>query len=1731
MSAFTAWAQQPDETLPGFSSKNLLEGHSVDNVNLFSGDPGLVIPLGPDYTLSAGAKWQLSAYYSSKFWHFDDKDCTTQNPMQHALLRGSPTLGVGWTLDPGYYLPSSLSESGYHAPDGGVPTRHLAMSHLRVRMNPTGLCTAPCYAVDFPDGTTQVFATAFNRPRPTLTNCPACTYPNQDFTDDDWTIDPSASTRYGLTKIIDQFGSTVLTVQYGVLDGQSHYHPDEINTITIHQAQDQVIQYHWGDVIDPDYANGTPDWRVVTSIDFPTAGGTLSTVFTMLTGTIARNNFDSSIGSGSLCPSSSSQTSFRVGVHYVSQIDFKQGGTTLATYSFPGYQLGIQNFEPLLTQATLPTGGSINYTYSKTTHSCLSLLTNPTACTDVETGVWMPQDGEGPDVPGGHVAYYVQFLELTPGISQRQEKDAGNNVLSTTGYLRYQWIPMSTLTPAVAYDTKIGRQAVVTRASGNGGNFVTKYIFHAAYSDDTQAELDDGGIEIERRYYAENDTGTGTPIRSLINCWEGDPSGASCGYRSTSGTPAPPASYSLSGDVRRQASLTWYGVNPTGGGACSQATTGCIQSVNSFYNNTALKYATTTTSNLHLTSGGATRTSTTTWTPWADSSHWLLNLYSEKDETEGSVTVKQFAEFDSPSNGQQNGAYPGFFRGSWSYEPTNDTNHPTGLRVTCRIPTTGGVVDKDFSATYSHADVPPSLFNICSGYYLNYPTNGAIGTNGDAFGHSYFWSNGLLTQSQWLVEPVTGGSPASIGWSDFNVARDAATGNIVTSIATDALSTGYGYDVLGRIISITPPGGDAKTFVCYDSTTQTTVYRSMSARSCPQVPGTALTWERDLYDNLGRLTRTIRQMPTNYSFQNHAYDSADHDFKDSEWTTCTSYVGDCTTASAVGTTLSNYDPFDRAQTIQRADLSTTNVSYTDGSITASDMLEAVTVNNVGGTNPVTTTRKDSYGRVVSVTEPLVGTADVTTYTYNVLNNLATVSQGSQNRTYTYDRLGFLRNEVNPEKGVAGNGTTSYTGYGSLGNILTKSDGDTGNSTYAHAYSYTYDAAGRLWTEAADGTASSNYYLANCYDGATGGTGCPTPPTGLSWSRGSGGTYPLGRLTRQYSYNPVVSTNDWTADDFLFSDPAGRLSQRTSGLRGDLITSNPTLAGVFPLTSLWTYNNLGLIWTYQHPYSSKAPTLYQVVSTLTYNAGLPATLSAAVGGVNQQYPYLVSAATYNPAGGLASWTAFNGVKTTISPDTIPTRPNSIATSGAQTGPGCTVQPCNFSTGTYTYDGAGNITAMGPDTFGYDARSRLMSTSIGGQSYSYDRYGNLNPTLVNPNNNRLLPGDTNYDALGNLKTQTGITIAYDPLSRQTSYTNSLGTQIFGYEGSSERLYAVVGGGVQWVVTPRDEANRLSSKYNVTATAVGRNRDHFYFGNLLAAIYDGTNWTYYASDHLGTPRLVTNSAGGVTETHKYYPYGAEIPGSFGVSALKFAMMERDSLNNNDYDHARFHLTGMGRFLGVDKLGGHLRDPQSWNRYTYTRSNPLRFNDPNGLETNPVTGGSGIADSNIRTTATNPDIGRFGDGDTRVDKYGDPLPHGGVDLVAEVGTPLHAPIGGIAKVFTTKLGGLIVAIVTSRDGQSVRESIAHLSSASVKTGDQVNEGQIVARSGVSGNAKKLTGNQQHTHLAVRVNDALVDPQPYFAAHPSQATPLPQSGCGSVGFVGPCQAMQSTSEGGPPTL
>ena len=151
--------------------------------------------------------------------------------------------------------------------------------------------------------------------------------------------------------------------------------------------------------------------------------------------------------------------------------------------------------------------------------------------------------------------------------------------------------------------------------------------------------------------------------------------------------------------------------------------------------------------------------------------------------------------------------------------------------------------------------------------------------------------------------------------------------------------------------------------------------------------------------------------------------------------------------------------------------------------------------------------------------------------------------------------------------------------------------------------------------------------------------------------------------------------------------------------------------------------------------------------------------------------------------------------------------------------------------------------------------------------------------------------------------------------------------------------------WYLSFRDENDRLATQYTVTGGKT-RTMDYFYLGNTLVASRDsGGNHFYQYTDHLGSVRAIVGSDNSFG-SFAYDPWGAPLQSQTSVIPVKYAGMERDYDTGKDYDHARFRSTYMGRFLGVDKVGGHPTNPQSWNRYAYAGNNPVRMLDPNGRE-----------------------------------------------------------------------------------------------------------------------------------------------------------------------------------------
>jgi RHS repeat-associated protein len=125
------------------------------------------------------------------------------------------------------------------------------------------------------------------------------------------------------------------------------------------------------------------------------------------------------------------------------------------------------------------------------------------------------------------------------------------------------------------------------------------------------------------------------------------------------------------------------------------------------------------------------------------------------------------------------------------------------------------------------------------------------------------------------------------------------------------------------------------------------------------------------------------------------------------------------------------------------------------------------------------------------------------------------------------------------------------------------------------------------------------------------------------------------------------------------------------------------------------------------------------------------------------------------------------------------------------------------------------------------------------------------------------------------------------------------------------------------------------------------HIFAGNMKVATVDGEATVFHHDDHLTGSNVETDINGDMIELLDYYPYGSirinDKTGNY-KNNYKFTGKELDDATGLYYYGARYYSASLGRFVSVDPWFGNLNDPQSLNKFTYVRNNPLKYTDPTG-------------------------------------------------------------------------------------------------------------------------------------------------------------------------------------------
>jgi RHS repeat-associated protein len=209
----------------------------------------------------------------------------------------------------------------------------------------------------------------------------------------------------------------------------------------------------------------------------------------------------------------------------------------------------------------------------------------------------------------------------------------------------------------------------------------------------------------------------------------------------------------------------------------------------------------------------------------------------------------------------------------------------------------------------------------------------------------------------------------------------------------------------------------------------------------------------------------------------------------------------------------------------------------------------------------------------------------------------------------------------------------------------------------------------------------------------------------------------------------------------------------------------------------------------------------------------------------------------------------------------------------------------------------------DTYAYNANGNLVSKTDASGSWSYT-----------------------WDYENRLKQASkagGVTVtyAYDAFGRRIQRTSSTGsTTKFVYDGPD-------------VIRDLDAGGATIADY-LNSSGVD---------NKLRMIAGGAT-SYFAADHLGTTRALTDASGSLTSTLNYDSFGSVTNGG-AASRYTYTGREIDSDNGLLYYRARWYDPGQGRFISEDPIG--FDGGQNW--YAYVENDPVGSDDPSGLQRLP--------------------------------------------------------------------------------------------------------------------------------------------------------------------------------------
>ena len=215
---------------------------------------------------------------------------------------------------------------------------------------------------------------------------------------------------------------------------------------------------------------------------------------------------------------------------------------------------------------------------------------------------------------------------------------------------------------------------------------------------------------------------------------------------------------------------------------------------------------------------------------------------------------------------------------------------------------------------------------------------------------------------------------------------------------------------------------------------------------------------------------------------------------------------------------------------------------------------------------------------------------------------------------------------------------------------------------------------------------------------------------------------------------------------------------------------------------------------------------------------------------------------------------------------------------------------------------------------------------------------------------------YDADGAVtQDASGQRFGYDAEGRQTQFfsaNNSTQTPdaTYSFDGDGKRIKKT--SATENTTFVYDASGQLVEEYASGTVQTS----YVYAGSSLLTTETAGGTNYLTADHLGSPRIVTDASGNVTSRKDYTAFGEETTTAQRTTGLgynpqnvrqDYTGYQKDNESGLEYAQARYYNPLHGRFTSVDPLAASatIRDPQTFNRYSYALNSPYKFSDPLGL------------------------------------------------------------------------------------------------------------------------------------------------------------------------------------------